>query len=292
MWGMIAVAALGTAKYLYDQQQAGKRLSDREQMFLNSINELDVNNPEEWYAKYKHYADPILYENYQLQGTEYDNIQADPSVLYAQNKALDELMNLSDSKGLDAIDQQALQEIMTDENRNLQGQNQAIAQDAMQRGVYGSGLEMAQRLQNAQSSANRANSKDMEVMAQAQQRALDALSSYGNLASDMRTQGFNEQAKRAEAQDAINLANFQNTQSNANANVDLQNKTNMANVDIDNAQEDQRAQTERDLWDTRYKKSELISGRVNEQEKADAEREKAKNGLTGSLMQAGATYFS
>lgn len=291
MGGMIAIAALSTAKYLYDQYQAGKKLTEQEQRFLQAVNELDVNNPEAWYAKYKQYADPILYETYQLQDTSYNDINVDPTTLSAQQKALDELINLSEEKGLNAIDQQALNEIVNAENRNLQGQNQALLQEAMQRGIYGSGLELAQRLQNAQSSANRMNSQDMNIMSQAQQRALDALSSYGNLASSMRGQDYSEQAQRAAAQDAINQANWQNKQSVSNANVDWRNKTNMANVDIANQEETQRAQTERDLYGTKVDKAKLISDFTGKQMDTDTKKKESDDKTTGTMFQTGAAYF-
>lgn len=195
-------------------------------------------NPNDFKAEYKYLSDPLLENVYQQSNTEYDNVRVDPSVLYAQNRALDDLINLSESKGLNAIDQQALQEIISNENRNLQGQNEAILQDAMQRGVYGSGLEMAQRLQAAQSSANRMNNQDMDVMSQAQQRALEALSNYGNLASNMRTQDFNEQSKRAEAQDTINQYNIGNMIDSNRNNINRQNEVSQKNVGIYNQQQD------------------------------------------------------
>ena len=204
---------------------------------LAAINALD---PDKYDLNriYQYYADPESYVAYNLDDTAYNDISVDPTVLNAQNKALQELINLSENEGLNSIDRQALQEIINSENANLKGNLDAITQNAMERGIYGSGLELANKLQQAQSSANRNSSQDMAILAQAQQRALDSLSNYGNLASNMRSQDFNEQEKIANARDTIAAKNWQNRQDVSNQNVTTRNQTNAANTDIANAQQD------------------------------------------------------
>lgn len=291
MWGAIVVGAITLGKALYDEYKAGKQLSKDEMNFMRAVQNMDVENPEKWYAQYQQYIDPIMKDTYQIDGTEYDNINVDPDTLYAQNKALDELINLSEAQGLGAIDQQALDQVVNEENRNLQGQNDAILQNAMERGVYGSGLELAQRLQNAQSGANRMNDRGLDIMSQAQQRALESLASYGDLASQMRTQSFDEQSRRAEAMDQINKWNAENSQAVQNANVDAQNETNRANVGVANAQEDQRVQTERDLQAQQNEKANTLASYYGSKRQADAEDKKSKNQLTGTIASVGASYF-
>lgn len=210
---------------------------DNNRKALRAINNLDQGDYD-WSRTYEDLQDPEERMVYELEDTAYNNIAVDPSVLSAQREALNDLINLSEAKGLNAVDQQALQEIIDEENRTLQGQNQATLQNAMERGVYGSGLEMAQRLQNAQSSANRMNNRDMDVMSQAQQRALEALTNYGNLASNMRTQDFGEQEKIANANDIINKANWENRQNISNANVQDRNTTRAGNTEIHNKNQD------------------------------------------------------
>lgn len=246
--------------------------------FNSLLRELNI-DPADYYANYRSYEDPTDYTTYTLGDSEYNNITIDPETLAAQNKALEELINLSEAKGLNAIDQQALQEIVNEENRNLKAQNDAIAQEAMQRGVYGSGLEMAQRLQNAQSSANRMSNRDMDVMSQAQKRALDALSSYGNLSSNMRNQSYNEQAQRAKAQDAINEANWRNLQSTSNENVKNRNAVNQENVNIYNKNQDKNLESTNTLFNNRLKKGEFQYGGMknNLEQKIDSNTRQMKN---------------
>lgn len=248
-------------------------------------------NPKDFYTNYQYYSDPLLEEIYQQSNTEFDNVKVDPSVLYAQNKALDELINLSESKGLNAIDQQALQEIVDAENRNLKGQQDAIMQDAMQRGVYGSGLEMAQRLQAAQSAANRMNNQDMNVMAQAQQRALDALSNYGNLASNMRGQDYNEQAKRAAAQDAINQYNINNMVEANRNNINRQNDVSQKNTGIYNQQQDSNVQAARDIYGNEVTKRGLQTGQWSNNISNAINKENSDKNLAGNILVAGASLM-
>lgn len=248
-------------------------------------------NPKDYYTNYQYYNDPLEYTTYLQDSNAYDSINVDPSVLYAQNQALDELINLSESKGLNAIDKQALQEIVDSENRNLQGQNQAILQNAMERGVYGSGLELAQRLQAAQSSANRMNNQDMDVMSQAQQRALEALSNYGNLASNMRSQDYDEQSQKAAAQNAINQFNVQQRTNTNTGNIDNRNKVTQANTDIYNRQQDSNVQAARDIYGNDVNKANIQVGNLNNNITNAINKENSDKALTGNLIVAGAGLF-
>ena len=281
-WAPIIAAAGAIGGSVLNNLSTNKQIDKANQRIDKAIEDITW-NPNDYFTNYQYYNDPLEYTTYLQDSNAYDSINVDPSVLYAQNKALDDLINLSESKGLNAIDQQALNEIIDSENRNLQGQNEAILQNAMERGVYGSGLELAQRLQAAQSSANRMNNQDMDVMAQAQQRALEALSNYGNLASNMRGQDYNEQAQRAAAANAINQFNV-NQMTNANVgNVDNRNKINTSNTDIYNRQQDSNVQAQRDnlgnLKDVAALKTEQYAGN-----KADARaNQQSNNQLIGTV---------
>ena len=164
-------------------------------------------------------------------------------------------------------------------------------QDAMQRGVYGSGLEMAQRLQAAQSAANRMNNQDMNVMAQAQQRALDALSNYGNLASNMRGQDYNEQAKRAAAQDAINQYNINNMVEANRNNINRQNDVSQKNTGIYNQQQDSNVQAARDIYGNEVTKRGLQTGQWSNNISNAINKENSDKNLAGNILVAGASLM-
>lgn len=257
-----AVAAGSTVGSIINNSEADRKLDKENQRIDNALKDLTY-RPADFFTNYEYYKDPELYETYLQESNAYDDISLDPNVLSAQNRALDDLINLSEAKGLNAIDQQALQEIVNEENRNLQAQNDAILQDAMQRGVYGSGLEMAQRLQNAQSSANRMSNRDMDVMSQAQQRALDALSSYGNLASNMRNQDYNEQAQKAAAANAINQFNVNQMTNTNRGNVDNRNQVSQLNTGVQHKQQDSNVRAAGDIWAMDLDKKKLQVGQAD-----------------------------
>lgn len=276
----IIAAGIMAGGALANRLSTNKQLEKEQARIDKAVDSLSY-NPYDYYTNYQYYNDPLEYETYLQDSNAYDSINVDPSVLYAQNQALDDLINLSESKGLNAIDQQALNEIVDSENRNLQGQNEAILQDAMQRGVYGSGLELAQRLQAAQSSANRMNNQDMDVMAQAQQRALEALSNYGNLASNMRSQDYNEQAQRAAAANTINQFNVQQMTNSNTGNIDNRNKVNQANTDIYNRQQDSNVQSAKDIYGNDERQVALKTGQYNTNMSNAKDRENSLNNLLG-----------
>lgn len=284
------VALGGLGKSIYDDYQTNKKIDKQSAKAEDVINSLSW-DPNNYYVNYKYYDDPELYDLYLQDPTAYNDIAVDPSVLEAQNRALQELINLSEEKGLNAIDQQALAEIVNAENRNLQGQNQAILQNAMERGIYGSGLELAQRLQNAQSGANRMNSKDMEVMSQAQQRALDALSSYSDLAGNIRTQDYNEQARRASAIDAINQYNTNQMTNQNKGNVDNLNKVSQSNVDIYNKNQDANVQGYDKNIQNQFDKAKLATGQYQNNINTLGTMNNTNQAMNQGLMTMGATAY-
>lgn len=286
-WWMAIPALAAAGASIYNTMSSNSEAENQKQAMKEAMGKLNF-NPEDFYAQYKYYDDPLLYQTYLQGNTEFDNVNVDPNVLAAQNDALNELINLSEAKGLNAIDQQALQEITNAENINLKGQQDAIMQNAMERGVYGSGLELANRLQAAQSAANRMNNQDMDIMSQAQQRALEALSGYGNLSTQMRNQSFNEQAERAKAQDAINQYNINNMKETDRGNVDLRNDVSQKNTDIYNKQQDSNVDSAQSIFNNKKDIAALETNQYATNQNATNEKRKANNELIGTLATSAA----
>ncbi len=141
-----------------------------------------------------------------------EDIQTDPGLQAAQMDALTGLQDISGGGGMTAMDRAKLNQIQQDEATQQRGAREAIIQNAEARGMGGSGLEMLSQMQNQQDSATRQSTRDLDVAGMAQQRALDALMKGGQLAGDIRGQGFGEQAAKAGATDAIAKFNAQNQQ--------------------------------------------------------------------------------
>lgn len=175
-------------------------------------------------------------------------ISTDPVYTAAAKKALLDLQNLGDQGGMTLQDQANLEKNLGNISAEERGHRQAILQNAAQRGGYGSGAALAAQLANQQDASQRAHQIGLDVNAQAQQRALQAIQAAGQLGTNLQNQEFNEKAKVSEAQDAIARWNAQNLQGvygrntgygnqaqqyNLNAAQNLMN----ANTDIGNNQE-------------------------------------------------------
>lgn len=157
-------------------------------------------------------------------------ITTDPALREAQMRALNEMAAIGESGGMRLQDEVQMQEMQNQLAAENAGQQGAIMQNMAARGMGGGGMELAQRLQAQQSGSDRASQQGMDIAANAQNRALQAIMNSGQLGGNMQAQDFNQQSAQAQAQDAINqfntgISNQANTQSQdiANMNVDQRN---------------------------------------------------------------------
>lgn len=172
--------------------------------------------------------------------TELANISADPRLRSAQMKALSQMQDVADQGGLTAQDKADLARTSTEAANADAGRRAAILQNMQARGMGGSGAELLAQLSSSQAATDRAAQAGLDVNAQAQNRALQAMMSTGTMAGNLRSQDYGEQSNAAQAQDAINKFNAQNqtgmNQFNATAannaaaqNASLQQQANMFN---------------------------------------------------------------
>lgn len=180
---------------------------------------------------------------YMQQASEMKNISLDPKLRKAQEDALAALQDISENKGLTAADRAQLAQIETQENTAARGQREAILQNAAERGISGSGLELMSQMQNQQEAATRKSQRDLDVAGMAQQRALQALIQSGQMGGQMEQADFERQAQVAAAQDAINRFNTQNQQQVNMANVQARNDAAARNLAEQQRIADQNVQT-------------------------------------------------
>jgi hypothetical protein len=173
---------------------------------------------------------PELEQVFAQGDTAFKNIATDPRLKEAQLQALSSLQDVANNGGMTAADKSRQNQMLSEVNRNEQGNREAIMQDMARRGQAGSGNELAAQLMNQQASAERASQQGMDIKAQAEQRALEALMQGGQMAGNIRGQDFSEQAAAAQAQDAINRFNTQNRQSVMGANMDRRNDAQNTNL--------------------------------------------------------------
>lgn len=149
--------------------------------------------------------------------------------------------------GLSAIDRAALTEIQNQIASQERGQRESILQNMAQRGLAGSGQELAAQLQSSQAASQQASTQGMQQAAQAQRARMQALSSLSEMAGGIEQTDFQRETQRQAAQDAINqfnvqnknvagLRNLQTQQDLANLNVQERNRIAQANIDLENQQ--------------------------------------------------------
>jgi hypothetical protein len=131
-------------------------------------------------------------------------VAPDQRYVEAQNRALDQLQGIYDAGGYTDTER-AQMGMMEREAANFERQQrEAALQQAQMRGVGNSGASLASALTAQQGGANRANDWANQIAVAGQNRALDALQGYGQMAGQARQQSFGEDTARRGAMDAWN----------------------------------------------------------------------------------------
>lgn len=172
---------------------------------------------------------PEMAQAIQQQGTGLANIQTDPKLAQAQMQALATMQKMGQT-GLTPQDMAALNASRRAVAGDVQAQQGQILQNMAARGMGGGGSELAARLQASQSAADRGAQQSDQIMAQAQNRMLNAVSQAGQLGTQIRGQQYGELANAAQAQDAINRFNSQNAMATQMANIQAANQAQAANL--------------------------------------------------------------
>ena len=144
-------------------------------------------------------------------------ISTDPKYHDAELAALADLEDQS-KNGFTARDRADMAKTEQSASRANQGRIGAIQQNMQARGMSGSGMDMVAQMQSAQNSADMEAMKSLEQEAMMQGRKQDATSRLGSLSSQLQSRDFSQEAQKAQAQDAINRFNTQNTNDTSRIN--------------------------------------------------------------------------
>lgn len=219
-------------------------------------------------------------ENYISAGpSAFEQIEADPRLKNAQMSALNYLGEVGQT-GLTAGERAGMNELRRNTAQESQAKQAQILQDMAQRGVGGSGVELAARLGGNQASADRMSRESDVLTQQAQQRAMEAMMNQANLGGQIRGQDRSEAESTAGAKDVMNKFNVQNQQSLQQRNVGAKNQAQLMNL-----QEKQRiaeAQTGLKNKQQQYNKDLLQQQFGNQMGRAQ--------GLSGQLGKQGQFY--
>jgi hypothetical protein len=141
-----------------------------------------------------------------------------PEFKEAASEGLAELRNIAES-GFSLQDQANMEEIRRRVAQQERGQREAILQSAQQRGVGGSGLEMASNLMSQQNAADRRALENLMTAARGEERRLGASQAAASLGSQLRGQEFGEARTMDEADRLINQFNAQMSMRKAEGDV-------------------------------------------------------------------------
>jgi len=123
-----------------------------------------------------------------------------PEAAAAQRNALRQLQQVSE-KGYTPEEEAAIRQIQSETAATAASQRAATQEAFARRGISGGGAERVAAFQAASQAANRAGQQGLDVAAQAQRRAFQAMQAQGNLGTNVRQQAYGEAERRAQASD-------------------------------------------------------------------------------------------
>lgn len=161
---------------------------------------------------------PELEEAVTLEAPKVAAIKEAPELRQAQMTAL-QMLGERAKTGFNAEDRAALAQIQLQQARDTEAKRQQILQSFQQRGMGGSGAELAAQLQAASAGSAQAGEEGLKLQAQAQRAALEAASQYGGLGGQIRGQEFDIARTKAGAEDQAAMARFNEAVARQQRNV-------------------------------------------------------------------------
>ena len=212
-------------KRMMKELQANKQLWDALQS--PSIENLQVNIDD---AIAKGELDPQLGQAILQDPSFMESVGANPQLVQAQQQSLQALQDVGRSGGQDALTRSRMAQTMGQVGQQERANREALQAQMQRRGIGGSGIDLAQQAIAQQRGADRTAQLGFQTAADAEQRALQALSQSGQLAGSIRGQQFSEDAQRAAAMDRIAQFNTQHRQQLQDANLGRLNQAQQYNL--------------------------------------------------------------
>jgi hypothetical protein len=158
--------------------------------------------------------------------------ESDPDLIQAQKDALWQLKDVSRT-GLNDSDRLEIERAKRDMVGQQTSRDAGILDNLRARGMNSPGMEAAMRQATDQRASDSMANYQAQVQAEARNRALQAMMQSGQLAGNIRGQGFDEAKAKADAIDRINQFNAANRQRVAGNNVDRTNNGALYNMGED-----------------------------------------------------------
>jgi hypothetical protein len=195
--------------------------------------------------------------------------------------------------GLSAEDRLALMDIRNQAAQSAESQRQQVQQTMQARGMGGSGAELVGQLMAGQQAANLQSRENLNVAAQAQQRALAALGQQASLAGQIRGQDLTAAQATLGSEDAMAKFNRENSLARQRSNVgalnsaqvaNLQNRQNLmnSNTQMDNTELQRQNEAKRQNWsDTLQYRSALANARLGQASNYQAQADRTAGQWAG-----------
>lgn len=195
-------------------------------------------------------VDPRLADAVLAGDSAFNDIETDPRLRDNQMESLAALDEIAKGGGRTMADDANLNRIQNEVSAADRGRREAILSNLSARGMGGSGMSLLAQLDSAEAATDRASQSGLDIAAQAQQRALDAILQSGNLSGGIRGQDFGEDAEIAAANDAI--AKFNSGLSTQNNQFNTGAVNNMAQFNSGNALKTSQYNLDKDRDTARY----------------------------------------
>lgn len=228
-----------------------------------------------------------------------NSYQQSQPAMQAQLGALKQLQAIASAGGLTPQDMAQLNQAETQVNNQEQSNRGAITQNYAQRGMAGSGTQLAAELAGNQAATQAASTQGFNVAAQAQARALAAIQSAGSMGNSIENQNFGEASTKAQAQNAINNFNTANAQNVEGQNVartnyaqqynlGTQQQLNQANTAIANQQSAYNTGLQEQNFNNQITKQTGVANALNKQGSVATQGGQTEANVLSGLGQAGA----
>lgn len=232
--GGASALAGGIGSYLSNMSAADRAAALQDKSLQDWIN-IQIPDPEKQKLALQQFVSqgklaPQLEQAIQQQPSEFAKITEGVQERSAQNRALQELQGIGNNGGLRLQDRAALQDAQMSSTNKARGDRLAIDSEMARRGLGGSGFALQNQIAAQQADSDRNARSSLTAAGSAQDRALQSLIQAGQLGGQMRTQGFQEQSAKAQAQDAINKFNTGNLQDVQQRNIGTQNAAQATNL--------------------------------------------------------------
>ena len=204
-------------------------------------------------------------------------IQEDPSLRRAQMDALSMLQQRGQA-GLTAQERAAFNELRNQVAKEQESKRAQILQSMQQRGLAGSGAELAAQLGASQAAANLESAEADRLAAQASQNALNAITASAQQAGQIRGKDFDVSQAKAKAADIFKQYDVQNRRD-----------TQMRNIQSRNLAQQQNLQRQQHIADTNISLENQERLRQQEARRTNwldqLDWAKAKAGMQGGIAQ-------